>query len=118
MTKQQEESKGVPTAAYEWRYVDWEEAHTTIRKDKPDRNSFDVELKIVNELVTRKDHEQKLKQQQEELKQLIQDKIEKLHKKNRKYQKESRDIPYPVHENIEEIKEELLEEAKQEWLQH
>lgn len=49
------ESGGLPTAAYEWRYVDWDEGHTVLRHDKPDRNSFDVELELKHELVRKSD---------------------------------------------------------------
>jgi len=50
-----EERGGLPTAAYEWRYVDWEEGHTVLRHNRPDRNSFDVELSLEAELVRSSD---------------------------------------------------------------
>ena len=46
--------------------------------------------------------------------QLIEDKIEDLHELNREFQEEHRDIPYPVHDHIEQIKEQLLEEVQRE----
>jgi len=50
-------SKELETAAYEWRYVDWENGHTVLRHNEPE-NNFDVELELVDELVRRKDVEQ------------------------------------------------------------
>lgn len=47
-----------------------------------------------------------------DVKKLIKDKIEELHQLNRAYQDEYRPIPYSVSENVEQIKEELLEELE------
>lgn len=47
-----------------------------------------------------------------DVKKLIKDKIEELHQLNRAYQDEYRPIPYSVSENIDQIKEELLEEVE------
>ena len=55
MTDSNEESGGLPTAAYEWRYVDWDEGHTVLRHDKPNRDSFDVELELKHKLVRKSD---------------------------------------------------------------
>jgi len=53
-----EEELDLPVAAYEWRYVDWEAGHTVLRHEEPDRNSFDVELELVDELVRKSDAEE------------------------------------------------------------
>jgi len=65
----------LPVAAYEWRYVDWEEAHTVLRHDEPDRSSFDVELELVDELVTKPDAEEAIQEARQQERQEIIDKI-------------------------------------------
>jgi len=52
----------LPVAAYEWRYVDWMAGHTTLRHEEPDRSSFDVELELVDELVTKSDAKEAIKE--------------------------------------------------------
>ena len=100
MTDSNEESgAGLPTAAYEWRYVDWDEGHTVLRHDKPDRNSFDVELELKHELVRKSD-----------VKALIQDKIKIIQQMEKK---QSHSLILQGYREARRKLEELLEELKQ-----
>lgn len=62
----EEEEPELPVAAYEWRYVDWEDGHTVLRHEEPDRNSFDVELELVGELVKKSEAEEAIREAREE----------------------------------------------------
>jgi hypothetical protein len=72
MTDSHDGGEGLPTAAYEWRYVDWDKGHTVLRHDKPNRDSFQVELELKYQLVRRSD-----------VKALIQDKIREVQREKK-----------------------------------
>ena len=107
MSQEQEEERGLPTFKPDHKGVfvtcpecnhDAKEDYVIVR-----RECTNCDNKISNELVWRTD-----------VAQLIKDKIEDLHELNRGFQEKHRDIPYPVHDHIEQIKEELLEEVQPE----
>jgi len=106
-----DEEPELPVAAYEWRYVDWEDGHTVLRHDEPDRDSFDVELELVDELVRKSNAEEAIQEREEQVRQEILNKIEQRIE-YKKFQRARGN--YPPKTDYEEGRLKQLEEFREE----